>query len=438
VRKGLGWLTALAPIVVVVVLGLLHAHLVGHYAFTGTTRFAWIITFIALLELAAYAAGLPDAPASATGAILASFAAVSGAAVIISVAQLLTGSLLLPRLVVLGASVVLIPTYALLAVVDQRIRLSPSGEQVLAVLDDGEGELFRRDLVVGQERSAQLVDVMTVEDSARSTAAGGGLFQAVEQGQVSVIVLGHRAQLNESVVAQAAELHGHGVRVRTLTLFYDEWLGKLPVGDLERMSLMFDIQELHARRYARMKRMVDVVSAIVGLGLMVFAVPLVILLDMAGNKGSIFFRQTRVGKGGTEFTMVKFRTMAASNAESEWTNENDPRLGAVGRWMRRVHLDELPQSVNLLWGDLSLVGPRPEQPHYVAELRQKIPFYDVRHLVNPGITGWAQVKFHYGASVEDALEKLQYEFFYLRHQGPMLDTRILARTLRQIFRLGGR
>ncbi len=84
------------------------------------------------------------------------------------------------------------------------------------------------------------------------------------------------------------------------------------------------------------------------------------------------------------------------------------------------------------------MGPRPEQPHYVAELRQKIPFYDVRHLVNPGITGWAQVKFHYGASVEDALEKLQYEFFYLRHQGPMLDTRILARTLRQIFRLGGR
>ncbi len=111
-RGGLRWLTALAPIVVVLALGLLHAHLVGHYAFTGTTRFAWIITFIALLELAAYAAGLPDAPASATGAILASFAAVLGAAVIISIAQLLTGSLLLPRLVVLGASVVLVPTYA--------------------------------------------------------------------------------------------------------------------------------------------------------------------------------------------------------------------------------------------------------------------------------------------------------------------------------------
>ena len=104
--------------------------------------------------------------------------------------------------------------------------------------------------------------------------------------------------------------------------------------------------------------------------------------------------------------------------------------------MRRVHLDELPQVLNVLRGDLSVVGPRPEQPCYVQELREKIPFYDVRHLVHPGLTGWAQVKFHYGSSVGDALEKLQYEFFYLRHQGLGLDARIVARTLRSV--LGGR
>ncbi len=163
-------------------------------------------------------------------------------------------------------------------------------------------------------------------------------------------MLGHRAQLNESVVAQAAELHGHGVRVRTLTLFYDEWLGKLPVGDLERMSLMFDIQELHARRYARMKRMVDVVAAVVALGLMVFAVPLVILLDMAGNKGSIFFRQTRVGKGGTEFTIVKFRTMAASNTRSSVDQRGRSPIG------RRRALDASSPSRRTAAGRQPFVG----------------------------------------------------------------------------------
>ena len=106
--------------------------------------------------------------------------------------------------------------------------------------------------------------------------------------------------------------------------------------------------------------------------------------------------------------------------------------------MRRLHIDELPQVINILRGELSLVGPRPEQPRYVAELAQKIPFYDVRHLVLPGVTGWAQVKFPYGASVQDALEKLQYEFYYLRHQGPVLDARILARTVRTLVALQGR
>ena len=130
--------------------------------------------------------------------------------------------------------------------------------------------------------------------------------------------------------------------------------------------------------------------------------------------------------------------MPAGLKDSDWTTVEDPRLGLVGQWMRRVHVDELPQAVNLLRGDLSLVGPRPEQPRYVAELTEKIPFYEVRHLVNPGLTGWAQVKFGYGASVQDALEKLQYEFFYLRHQGPLLDVQIIGRTLRAMIRLRGR
>jgi lipopolysaccharide/colanic/teichoic acid biosynthesis glycosyltransferase len=201
---------------------------------------------------------------------------------------------------------------------------------------------------------------------------------------------------------------------------------------------MFDIQELHVPRYARLKRVVDLVAALVGLVLLVPAVVLVLVLDLAGNRGPLFFRQVRVGKGGHPFTIVKFRTMAPGSGEGTWTADADPRLAPVGRWMRRVHLDELPQALNVLRGELSLVGPRPEQPRYVAELTEKIPFYEIRHLVKPGVTGWAQVKFPYGASVEDALEKLQYEFYYLRHQGPLLDTRIVARTLRAVLFHHGR
>jgi lipopolysaccharide/colanic/teichoic acid biosynthesis glycosyltransferase len=233
-------------------------------------------------------------------------------------------------------------------------------------------------------------------------------------------------------------LHASGVRVRPLATFYDEWLGKLPLSELERSSLFFDIQELHVPRYARIKRLVDLVSGLVGVIILVPACALVLLLDLAGNRGPLFFRQPRVGKGGREFTIVKFRTMPVDLNESGWTTMEDPRLGVVGRWMRRMHLDEIPQAINILRGELSLVGPRPEQPKYVAELREKIPFYEVRHLVNPGLTGWAQVKFGYGATIHDALEKLQYEFFYLRHQGPMLDARIIARTFRSMIRLEGR
>jgi lipopolysaccharide/colanic/teichoic acid biosynthesis glycosyltransferase len=123
---------------------------------------------------------------------------------------------------------------------------------------------------------------------------------------------------------------------------------------------------------------------------------------------------------------------------TEWTASGDPRVTPFGSWLRRTHLDELPQVINILRGHLSVVGPRPEQPRYVETLEAKLPFYRLRHLVRPGLTGWAQVKYPYGASEGDALEKLQYEFYYLRHQGLGLDFRILGRTLRAVVGRDGR
>jgi lipopolysaccharide/colanic/teichoic acid biosynthesis glycosyltransferase len=133
------------------------------------------------------------------------------------------------------------------------------------------------------------------------------------------------------------------------------------------------------------------------------------------------------------------RAGAEAGADTgEWTVPDDPRITPFGGWLRRTHVDELPQAWNLLRGDLSLVGPRPEQPRYVDQLKDKVPFYDLRHLVRPGLTGWAQVKYDYGSSEADALEKLQYEFWYLRHQRVRLDLQIVARTLRHVLGRGGR
>jgi lipopolysaccharide/colanic/teichoic acid biosynthesis glycosyltransferase len=254
-------------------------------------------------------------------------------------------------------------------------------------------------------------------------------------------VLGRRAQADESVVGQAAELHEAGTRIRTLTLFYEEWLGKLPISELERVSLMFDIGELHRARYGRMKRVLDVVLAAAGAVVLLAILPVVAVGNLVGNRGSLFYRQQRVGRGGRRFQIVKLRTMRSDGRGSqttEWTARDDDRITPFGRLLRRSHLDELPQVVNILRGDLSVVGPRPEQPHYVEELAEKIPFYGLRHLVRPGLTGWAQVKYDYGASDLDAMEKLQYEFFYLRRQGIGLDVRIIGRTIRSVLGRGGR
>lgn len=434
------WAVVAAPAVVVFVLGGLHAHLVGHYSFTGTARFGWVIGYILLLELAAYMTGIPDVSEAKWAAALSSFAAATAGAAGISLIQLLGGTLLLPRAVVLGSAMALFPIFLGLTLLARDAERKGAGEdRVLAIVGADDAAALEVDLTHDTERPAKLAGVLSPSTvSGQGGGTSGALVEEARRCRATVLVLGREAQSDESVVAQAATLHASGVRVRSLAFFYDEWLGKLPLGELERSSLFFDIQELHVPRYARIKRLIDVLSGVLGVVALVPACPLVLLLNVAGNRGPLFFRQSRVGKGGREFTIVKFRTMPVGLNDSDWTMVDDPRLGPVGRWMRRVHLDELPQAVNLLRGELSLVGPRPEQPTYVAELSQKIPFYDVRHLVNPGLTGWAQVKFGYGASVHDALEKLQYEFFYLRHQGPLLDVQIIGRTLRGMIRLQGR
>jgi lipopolysaccharide/colanic/teichoic acid biosynthesis glycosyltransferase len=424
---------------VVLALGKYHARNIGHYDYTGSIRFGWSFAYIGLLCLAAYGAGLPDLTRRWKLALASASAATGAAALAISALQLLVGSVVLPRFVVFGSALVLVPIYLALSVVSAGGRTrDEERDRVVLVGPADEAAILRDELAGEPEQAAALVATLGVEDARSLEVRVKPLVETVIRERASVIVLDRQAQTDESIVAQAATLHENGVRVRTLTLFYDEWLGKLPLAELERVSLMFDIGEIHQARYARVKRLIDV--AVGGLGALVLLVvtPFVVAGNLIGNRGRLLYHQPRVGRNGRVFDMVKFRTMRNSGVDSEWTNERDPRITPFGRWLRRTHLDELPQVLNILRGDLSTVGPRPEQPRYVQELIDKIPFYDLRHRVRPGLTGWAQVKYAYGASDSDAMEKLQYEFFYLRHQSLVLDLRILGRTVRSVIGRGGR
>jgi len=293
------------------------------------------------------------------------------------------------------------------------------------------------ELAADPERPAVVACVLE-PDSAAQRLGSRPLVEAVAAHGATAVVLDRAAQADDSIVAQAADLHEAGIRVRTLSLFYEQWLGKLPMAELERVSLMFDIGEVHRARYGRMKRILDVGAGAVGMLVLMAVTPVVVVGNRFGNRGSLLYHQPRVGKNGRVFEILKFRTMRPGPASTEWTATDDPRITPFGAWLRRTHLDELPQVVNIFRGHLSVVGPRPEQPRYVETLETKLAFYRLRHLVRPGLTGWAQVKYDYGATDGDALEKLQYEFYYLRHQGLALDLRIIGRTLRSVAGRQGR
>ncbi|HEV2361833.1 MAG TPA: sugar transferase, partial [Acidimicrobiales bacterium] len=398
--------------VVVAALGLLHARVIAPtpYSFTGTFRFPWLVVYVLLIWMTTYGAGLPDQTRGRDDAAIRSLAAVSAAAVLVSLVALVVGSLLLPRFVLFGSIGLITPISMILAALSRGSqKRHEEAERVIAVASPADIDLLRRDLSVAPERAAGIVAVLAPEAAVMGADGSKPLLVSAKATRATLVVLSREAQADDGIVAQVAELHASGVRVRTLSLFYDEWLGKLPISELERMSLMFDINEIHQQAYSQLKRAVDVGLAAAGLLALVVLVPVVGLLDIFGNRGSIFYRQQRVGKGGEVFTILKFRTMRPSEAPTTWTGEDDPRIGRVGHLLRKTHLDEVPQVINVLRRDLSIVGPRPEQPRYVSELSEAIPYYDVRHLVRPGMTGWAQVKYPYGASEMDAIEKLQYE-----------------------------
>ncbi len=226
-----------------------------------------------------------------------------------------------------------------------------------------------------------------------------------------------------------------GVTFDHLASVYEEYTGKIAIENLRPSWFIFSSGFRKSGAIRLAKRSVDVVAAIVGLLLAAPIMVCVVLAVRLSSPGPVLYHQRRVGQGGKPFTVHKVRSMrqdAEAKTGAVWAQANDNRITGVGRVLRKSRLDELPQLWNVLKGEMSLVGPRPERPEFVSELTQRIPFYGERHVVKPGLTGWAQVKYAYGASVEDALEKLQYDLYYIKNMSISLDLFILFETVKTV------
>ncbi len=222
-----------------------------------------------------------------------------------------------------------------------------------------------------------------------------------------------------------------GCRVTNQPTFHERALGEVPVDHITADWFLFADLEGHRAGRGTIKRVFDFFFAAVALVLTLPLWPLVALVVKLSDGGPMFYSQERVGRHNRIFKLIKFRTMRP-NAEADghaWAVPGDPRVTRVGRFLRRAHLDELPQLWNIFLGDMSIVGPRPERPEFVEELINEIPYYDERHLVKPGLTGWAQVNYRYGCNVEDAKRKLFLDLYYIKHMSAELDLVIIFRTL---------
>lgn len=268
------------------------------------------------------------------------------------------------------------------------------------------------------------------------------LSRAIRDVKPDIIVISPEMKGNKMTVSVLLSLIPLGVNIAEFPAFHEAMTGKIPLSLIEEVWFLENLIGMKKRSYEFLKRLCDIVFSF-SLGIAtLMALPFIALAIKLESHGSVFFRQTRTGKHGKSFTLIKFRSMVAhAESLSGFKNnghEQDPRQTRVGSFLRKTYLDELPQIVNILRGEMSFIGPRPERPQYVRDLKQKIPFYETRFLVPPGITGWAQVNMENDASVEDAPEKLQYDLYYIKNRTLILDLLISLRTLATMVRRQGR
>lgn len=265
--------------------------------------------------------------------------------------------------------------------------------------------------------------------------APSSLSSLIATNRVDRILLAGTDPCSHSYFADLVAVKAMGIPIEDCHTFYERLASKIAVADLPPEWIALSEGFRRDRLVLATKRIIDVIVSFVGL---VLSAPLILFTVIAiklESRGPVFYRQERVGQGDQRFVLYKFRSMT-EDAEAEmgpvWASERDPRVTRVGAIIRKIRIDEIPQMINVLKGEMSFVGPRPERPYFVDRLKQNIPYYDLRHTVKPGITGWAQISYPYGDSEQDAVEKLQYDLYYIKHMSPIFDLQIIFESLKVV------
>ena len=270
-----------------------------------------------------------------------------------------------------------------------------------------------------------------------------GLLDLINRENVSDIIVAISGELLGSTFQILLDAHERGIEITRMPLTYEELLARVPIRVLEADWILRSfVDESRVNSFYELaKRLIDIFGGFVGVLILLLLFPFLSLAILIDSGRPVFYSQTRSGKQGRAYNIIKFRTMhqdAESDGQPRWAKEVDERATRIGRFLRKTHLDELPQFINVLRGEMSLVGPRAERPELVQMFQTHIPFYRARLLVKPGITGWAQINFGYAATIEETVIKLEYDLFYIKHRNLLIDLMILLRTPAMVIGFRGR
>ena len=327
--------------------------------------------------------------------------------------RILTAPSFMRRVLVVGAGE---GAQALLQVINQH---NPAPFQVVGLIDDD------------PKKHGQEIEGIRVLGSSEA------LLSLLNREAVSDIIVAIQGPMRSEMLQTLLDAQEDGLEIVRMPVAHEELSGRVPIQHLEADWLLRDfVDEIRvSSSYLVAKRLIDLVGAIIGLVIFGAILPWIAIALLIESGRPVMFRQSRLGKGGREFRVLKVRTMqqdAESDGVAHWAQAQDPRATFFGRLLRRTHVDEAPQFWNVFKGEMSLVGPRPERPELVGELETQIPFYRARLLVKPGITGWAQVNYGKGASVEGSGEKLEFDLYYIKHRSLLLDLWIILRTFGRV------
>ncbi|HID61271.1 MAG TPA: sugar transferase [Anaerolineae bacterium] len=377
-----------------------------------------IITFVFLIYIAIYFLSSPQS--LPRGVVLYHCAATFGLVALWrgAYAVLLNRPSFRRRAIVIGAGQA---GQAIVQAIEENL---PSEYQLLGYIDDD------------PSKQGQVIEGLPVIGTRRD------LFPLVKEKDVSEIILAITHTLHGELIRAIMDCQEQGVQIVLMPLLYEEITGRVPVEHVgDDWSVVLPLDHAGIRGFGPfLKRTMDILISGFGLIILALLLPILALAIYLDSPGPIFYTQERVGKGGKVFRILKFRSMIPEAEENGavWAQENDPRVTRVGRFLRRTMIDELPQFINVLKGEMSIVGPRPERPIFADQLAEEIPFYRARHAVKPGMAGWALINYGYSSSVRDALVKLQYDLYYIKHQSLALDLFILLKTIGAMLLLRGR